>query len=162
LGVLGVPAGATPWTSNTNALMSRASFVQVFYIKSAWSGEEGQYLRRGYMSGVKEGWINGDGSQQSITIARFATAAGAASAFDDLKASWKDQPKPVTLLTDPAIGAPGISNPTLDTLGNAKVEFAVTVGDYMIRVQEFTANTPDTADAKALLQKQYDTFKNGS
>jgi hypothetical protein len=61
-----------------------------------------------------------------------------------------------------AIGAAGMSNPTLDTLGNAKVEFAIAVGDYMIRVQEFTAVTPDPADAKALLQKQYDILKNGS
>lgn len=162
LDVLPVPAGATPWKSNTSAPMSRAAFVHVFYIQNAWTDEEAQYSRRGFVSGLREGWINADGPQQSITIARFATAAGAASTLDDLKGSWKQQSKPVTMLADPAIGAVGMSNPTLDSLGNARVEFAATIGDYMIRVQEFTAATPDPADAKALLQKQYDVLKNGS
>jgi len=163
LGVLAVPAGATPWKANTNALMSRTAFVKTFYITSAQSNEDGQYLRRGFVSGVIEGWINADGSQQSIAIARFATAAGATSAFDDLRGAFKGQAKPVTMLSDPAIaGSIGMQNPTLDSLGNAQVQFAATVGDEMLVVHEFTAATPDQADAKALFQKQYDALKNGS
>jgi len=162
LGVLPVPDGATPWPTNTNALMSRISFVQSTYIKSAWTVEEALYARRGFVSAVEEGWRNADGSQQYITLVRFATPAGATSALDDLISSWKRHPKPVTMLADPAIGAVGWSSPTLDSLGNARAEFGVAVGDTMIRVVEYTAATPDPADAKVLLKEQYDSLKNGS
>jgi hypothetical protein len=142
--------------------MGLTAFIQAFYVKSGWSEEEGLYLRRGFVSAVQQGWINSDGSQQSITLIRFAVPAGATSAFDDLSSAWKDKPKPVTILADPAIGAVGWSDPTMDTLGNTEVEFAVAVGDIMIRVSEYTAVRPDADAAKALLQKQYDVLKNGS
>jgi len=160
LGVLPVPAGSTPWTANTNALMSRTAFVQKFYIQSAWSNEEGQYLRRGFVSAVMQGWINENGSQQDITIARFATAAGAVSAYDDLTDSYRQKAKPVTLVSDPAVGGVGFIDPTLDKLGNAQAEIAAHIGDYMIRVQEFTAVTPDPTHAKELMLAQYDALKN--
>ena len=162
LGVLAIPADATPWISNTNALMSRAAFVQVFYTKSAWTSEEGLYLRRGFVSGVIQGWTNADGSEQSITIARFANPVGAKSAFDDLTNSWTETLNGITKLGDPVVGGVGYSNPTLDKLGNAKVEFAAYTGDYMIRLDEYTATNPDPAAAKALLQRQYDVLKSGS
>jgi hypothetical protein len=111
---------------------------------------------------VQQGWINTDGTQQSITLIRFAIPAGATSTFDDLSSAWKDKPKPVTMVTDPAIGAVGWSDPAMDALGNTEVELAVAVGDIVIRVQEYAAVTPDPADAKVLLQKQYDVLKNGS
>ena len=107
-------------------------------------------------------WINADGSQQSIAIVRFAAAVGATSALDDLRGYFDQQHKPMTTLTDPAISAVGLKNPTLDSLGNATVQFAFTVGDEMICVHEFTAVTPDIADARALAQKQDAALKNGS
>jgi len=160
LSELPIPAGSTPWTANTNALMSRVAFVRAFYVQSAWTNEEGLYLRRGYVSGVQEGWINENGSQQSVTIARFATAAGAVSAYDDLTSSYKQESKPTTQLSDPAVGGAGVIDPTLDKLGNARVEIAAHIGDYMIRVIEFTAVTPDPTHAKELMLAQYDALKN--
>jgi hypothetical protein len=160
--VLPVPAGATPWPTNTNALMSRISFVQSSYGKSAWTVEEALYARRGFVSAVGEGWRNADGSQQYIRLVRFASPAGATSALDEVISGWKLHPKPVTMLADPAIGAVGWSSPTLDSLGNAHAEFGVAIGDTMILVVEYTAATPDPADAKVLLQEQYDSLKNGS
>jgi hypothetical protein len=37
-----------------------------------------------FVSGGYEGWINTDGSQQRIAIARFSTVKGAIDAADDL------------------------------------------------------------------------------
>ena len=162
LSALPIPAGSTPWTSNTNALMSRVAFVRAFYVQNAWANEEGLYLRRGFVSGVQEGWINENGSQQSVTIARFATAAGAASAYDDLTSSYRQESKPTTQLSDPAVGGAGVIDPTLDKLGNARVEIAAHIGDNMIRVIEFTAVTPDLTHAKELMLAQYDALKNGT
>ena len=108
------------------------------------------------------GWINADGSQQAVKLVRFATPAGAMSAFDEASSSFKREPKPATALAVPAIGAVGTSSPTLDTQGNASVEFTAVVGDTMILVAEGTAATPDPAAAKVLLLQQYDRLKNGS
>lgn len=163
MGMLPVPAGATPWPANTNALMSRIPFVQSAYIKSAWTMEEAMYARRGFVSAVEQGWSNADGTLQYIMLVRFATTTGAASAFDELISDWKQEPKPMTMLADPAIdGAVGWSNPTLDSNGDAHAEFGIAVGDTVIRVLEYTAATPDPAAAKLLLQQQYDSIKNGS
>jgi hypothetical protein len=167
LGLLPVPAGAKPWSANTNALMSRVSFVKSFYDKSDWTMEEALLARRGFVAAVWEGWNNADGSHQSIMLVRFATPAGATSDFDAERSYYdlvlgKQEPKPVTLLADSAIRAVGWSSPTLDSVGNAKVEFAVVIGDTEIVVDEWTAATPDPAAAKVLLQRQYDSLKNGS
>jgi len=162
LAMLSIPAGARPWTTNTNARMSRVAFVHSFYIQSAWSDEAALYLRRGFVTGVDEGWFNADGSQQAIAIARFATAVGAESQYDDITASWTDDYKNVTMLSDTAVGGVGMSDPTLDSFGNAKVEFATVVGDEVIDVNEYTAATPDPAAARELLLKQYDAIKNGA
>lgn len=162
LGVLAVPAGATPWPSNVNGPKSLTAFVELCYAKSSWIEEEAQYVRRGFLSAVLEGWDNPDGSQQDIRLARFATPAGAASAFDEAGSAFRREPKPATVLTDPATGAVGWSSPALDTQGNASVEFTAVVGDIMILVYEETAATPDPAAAKELLQRQYDSLKNGS
>jgi hypothetical protein len=160
--VLPVPAGARPWPTNTNALMSLASFIKSSYSKSYWTEEEALDARRGFVSAVEQGWDNADGSQQEITLVRFATPAGATSAFDAVSSAWKREPKPVTMLADPAIGAVGWSSPTLDTVGDAVTEWGVAFGDTMILVVEYTAATPDPAAAKVLLQQQYDHLKNGS
>ena len=162
MGVLPVPAGAKPWPTNTNALMSLASFVKSSYSKNAWTEEEALDARRGFVSAVKQGWANADGSQQEVTLVRFATPVGATSAFDGVSSGWKREPKPVRMLADPAIGAVGWSSPTLDTLGNALAEWGVAFGDTMILVVEYAAATPDPAAAKVLLQQQYDHLKNGS
>lgn len=162
LGVLPVPAGATPWPTNTNALMNRISFVKWAYVKSLWTEEEALYARRGFVSAVMQEWTNADGSVQSITLVRFAAPVGAASAFDEVSSLFKQESKPMTMLADPAIGAVGYSNPTLDSQGDAKVEFVATVGDTMILVVESTAVTPDPAAAKVLLQEQHDSLKNDS
>ena len=62
------------------------------------------------------------------------------------------------MMSDPAVGATGYIDPTLDNLGNAKVEIAAHTGDYMIRVLEYTAATADPPAAKALIQQQYDAI----
>lgn len=121
--------------------------------------EEALNARRGFVAAVEEGWRNADGSQQHITLVRFATQAGAASALDELISTWKQRPKPGTMLADPALGAVGWSSPTLDSAGDAIAEFCVAVGGTMIRVVEYTAATPDPADAKVLLQQQDDSLK---
>lgn len=159
LGVLPIPAGARPWTSNTNKLMNVGTFIKTFYIKSAWAEEETLLPRRGFVSGVVEGWINADGSQQEISIYRFATANGAVSQFDGLASTLRGKPKPATVLTDPADEGAGTVSPTLDSMGNARAEIAARSGDYVIDVHEFTAATPDPAAAKALLLKQYDSLR---
>jgi hypothetical protein len=161
LGVLPVPAGATPWPTNTNALMNRISYVKSFYRKSDRTQEEALLGRRGFVAAVWEGWTTADGSLQSIMLVRFATPAGATSDFD-ATISWFKQPKPVTLLADHAIGAVGWSTPRLDSQGDAQVEFADVIGDTEIEVDEWSAATPDPAAAKALLQQQYNSLKNGS
>jgi hypothetical protein len=162
LGVLAVPAGATPWPQNTTALMNRISFVTSFYPKGDRTSEETLNAWRGFVSAVDEGWTNADGSGQEIILARFATPAGATSASDEVSAWFKQWPKPVTAPTDPATGAVGYSNPRLDSSGDALVEFVAHVGDTMLFVNEWTAATPDPAAAKVLLQRQYDRLKNGS
>lgn len=161
LGVLPIPAGAQPWTSNTNKLMNVDAFIKAFYLKSAQTEEESLLPRRGFVSGVVEGWINADGSQQEIAIYRFATANGAVSEFDALTGTLRGKPKPATVLTDPAVGGVGTVSPTLDSLGNAVAEIAARSGDYVIDVHEFSAASPDPAAGKALLLKQYDSLKRG-
>jgi hypothetical protein len=155
LGMLPIPWGATPWTSNTDAPMSLAAFISAFYIASAQVHEKSLYTRRGWVSGGMEGWINLDGSQQRIAIARFATANGAISAFDDLSSALAEKPASWTVLSDSADGAVGAVNPQLDADGNAFVDVTAHVGDYLVDVHEYTAMTPDPASAKALLLKQF-------
>jgi hypothetical protein len=143
--------------------MSRISYVQSLYIKSAVNGqEEALYARRGFVSAVEQGWRNTDGSNQYITLVRFATPVGAMSALDDQTSDWKQAPGQM-MLADPAIaGAVGWSGPALDQNGDAHVNFWVAVGDTMIRLVEYTAATPDPAAAKILLQEQYNRLKNRS
>lgn len=162
LGVLPVPAGATPWTTNTNMPLSMDAYIQGFYVKSAWAEEEGLYTRRGFVSGELEGWINVDGSQQQIAIARFATAEGAISLFDGLTTTFRNRPKPATMVTYAAVGGVGWTNPTLDADGNTRTEIAVRLGDMVIDVAEYEAVTPDAAAAEALLRKQYDSLHHGT
>ena len=54
------------------------------------------------MSGGYEGWINPDGSQQQIAIARFSTVKGATTAVDDLSSDLADQPAPCTMFAGPS------------------------------------------------------------
>jgi hypothetical protein len=163
LGILPVPAGAQPWHTNasTDKLMYVDAFVRTFYIKSAWTEEESVLPRRGFVSGVIEGWDNPDGTQQAIAISCFATVNGAQSQFDGLAGRFRDQPAPATLLTDPADGGVGTVSPTLDSRGNAIAEIAARAGDYVVDVLEYSAAAPDPAAAKALLLKQYDSIKRG-
>ena len=163
LGVLPVPAGSTPWSSNTNAPLSLTAFVEAAYSKKNWTAEEGEEARRGFVAAVQQGWDNADGSRQAIRLVRFTSPTGAVSAFDEVRSGWERQ-YPDSLLTDSAIGAVGWSSPTLDASGNAVAEWGVAVGDSMILAVEYTAATPDFAAAKALLLlRQYDRLKkNGS
>jgi len=161
LGVLPVPAGATPWPGNTNVLLSRTAFVELAYPKSGWTVEEGEDARRGFVAAVQQGWDNNDGSDQAIRLVRFATPAGAMSMFDEVKSGWERQ-YPHSRLADSAIGAVGWSSPTLNSAGDAVAEWGVALGDTMILAIEYTAPTPDPAAAKVLLLQQYNRLKNGS
>jgi hypothetical protein len=162
LGMLPIPSGATPWTGNTDAPMSLVSYIDTFYVASAQAQEKSLYTRRGFVSGGVEGWINLDGSQQRIAIARFATANGAISAFDDLSSTLAQKPAPWTVVSDAADGAVGAANPQPDTLGNDLVDITARVGDYLVDVHEYTAMTPDPGAAKALLLQQVQALKSAS
>ena len=161
MGVLPVPAGAKPWPGNTNSLLSLAAFVELAYSKRDWTAEEGEEARRGFVAAVQQGWNNADGSRQSIRLVRFATSAGAMSAFDEVRSGWETQ-YPDSLLADSAIGAVGWSSPTLDSQGAAVAEWGGVIDDCMILAVEYTAATPDPAAAKALLLQQYARLKNVS
>ncbi len=141
--------------------MSRVSYVQSLYIKSAWGQEEVLYARRGFVAAIEQGWTNADGSEQFIALVRLAIPAGAASALDEQISDWKEQPG-LTAVTAPGTGAAGFSGPTLDSQGNAHVNFFFAVGDTVVRVVEYTAATPNPAAAKALVEKRYQRLKNGS
>ena len=162
LGLLPIPSDANAWTTNTDALMGLGAFIQQFYNPGSRPGEESLYRQRGFVSGAFEGWFNADGSQQSIAIARFASASGATYAFSDLSGSFGQKPAPSTVFTDSADGAVGSADPTLDSEGNAFVDITGHVGDYLVAVQEFSAKTPDPAAAKALLLQQVEALKSAS
>jgi hypothetical protein len=162
LGLLATPLSASPWTDNTNAPMALGAFIGKFYDPDSRAGEKSLYTQRGFESGAFEGWFNLDGSQQTIAIARFASASGAISAFDDLSNSLRENPAPSTAFTDAADGAVGSADPTLDSQGNAYIDVTAHVGDYLVDVHEFSAATPDTAAAKALLLKQVEAIKRDS
>ena len=159
LGVLEVPAGATPWHDNTGAPMSLDAFVIRFFSSSAKTREVGLYTQRGFTSGTVEGWINSDGSQQQIAIARFSSATGALSAFDGIAADLRDKPAPNKAVKDPACGGVGSADPKLDSMGNAFVDIVAHVGHYMVDVYEFSAATPDPAAADALISHQCAVLK---
>jgi hypothetical protein len=156
-----MPAGAKAWSDNSGKPMGLDAFVKAFYIASAYSKEKSLYTQRGFVSGTIQGWINADGSQQSIAIIKFKGSSGATSLFDGLTGTLKDTPKPAKTISDPADGGVGISDPTIDSLGNANAEIVAHTGVYVIDVHQFTASTPDPAAAKALLLKQYESLKNG-
>lgn len=155
LGILALPAGAQPWTTNVNKPLSLDAFVQTFYVKDGWTDEEGLYRRRGFVSGAIVGWINADGTQQSIAIAKFATPQGAVSLFDGLTETLRNNPSPATVITDAGDDGVGTVSPALDADGNAVAEIAARTGDYVIDVHEFAAVTPEPAAAKALLLRQF-------
>lgn len=162
LGLLSIPWGAQPWPDNTDALMGLVPYINTFYAASSQADEKSQYAQWKFVSGGIEGWINPDGSQQRIAIARFATENGAITAFDDLSSSLAEKPKPWTAVNDLADGAVGAANPQPDSLGNADVDITARVGDYLVDVHEYTAPTPDPAAAKALLLEQVKALKSGS
>jgi hypothetical protein len=159
LGLLAVPANATPASQNANIPMGLDAFVQRYYLKSAWKEEESLLTRRGFKSGAIETWINPDGSQQSVVIASFATSTGALSQFDGMTSTWRGEPKPARMITYAEVGGLGWVNPTLDAYGNARVEIAVRDADMVIDVVEYTADSPDIPAAEALLLKQYENLK---
>ena len=159
LGLLPIPGSANAWTTNTNAPMGLDAFIKQVYDADSEAAEKSLYTQRGFVSGAYEGWFNADGSQQSVAIARFATASGATYAFGDLSGSFSQQPAPSTVFTDSADSAVGTTDPTLDSEGNAFVNITAHVGDYLVAVQEFSAKTPDPGAAKALLLEQVEGLK---
>lgn len=159
LGILTIPAGAQPWATNVNKPLSLDAFVQTFYVKDGWTDEEGLYRRRGFVSGAMEGWVNADGTQQSIAIAKFATPQGAVSLFDGLTETLRNKPSPAEVITDAGDVGVGTVSPTLDADGNAIAEIAARVGDYVIDVHEFAAATPEPSAAKALLLRQFNNLQ---
>jgi hypothetical protein len=162
LGLLPIPSGANGWTSNTNAPMGLDAFIAQFYNPNSQGSEESLYTQRGFVSGAFEGWYSPDGSQQTIAIARFASASGATYAFSDLSASLRQNPASDKEFTDSADGAVGSADPTLNSVGDADTDIAARVGDYLVDVNEFSAATPDPSAAKALLLEQVRALKGGS
>jgi Zn-dependent protease with chaperone function len=162
LGVLPVPTGATPWSTNKGSLMSINSFVQTFYTQSAWTEEERLFARYGFVSGAEEGWNYQDDAGESISIARFSSVRGAISQFDDLADHFRHESEPANALADPADGGVGMIYNTVNKQGNVMTEFADRLGNYVIDVAVFTRK-PDPAATKALLLQQYESLqKNGA
>lgn len=157
--VLPVPGNARPWPTNTNTLLSRVAFVQAFYTKDSRTEEEALFQRRGFVSGVYEGWFNPDGSQQLIAVMRFASPAGALSEFNGLTTTLKSSATASEIVSDHRDGGTGAVDPTADSLGNTRVELATRLGDYVIDVGEYVPVTPDPGSAETLLLKQYQYFK---
>ena len=151
-----------PWKENTARPLNLDAFVRGFYAEDAWTGEEGLYTDRGFVSGTLQGWINFGGSQQEIAIARFATTQGALSLLDELTSSFRDEPKPATALTDSAVGGFGWVTPKLDSEGDARSEIAFQTGDTVIDVIEWVAATPNVVAVKALALQQYQSLKSGT
>jgi hypothetical protein len=159
LGLIPIPTDANAWTTNTDALMGLDAYIDQCYDPASRPGEKSLYSQRGFVSGAFEGWFKADGSQQTIAIARFASATGATYAFSDLSGSFSQEPAPTTVFTDSADGAVGSADPTLDSQGNTFIDITAHVGDYLVDVHEFSARTPDTSAAKALLLKQVEALK---
>lgn len=159
LGLLPVPANATPWPQNTGGLLGLNAFVQEFYQQSRWTYQEGALRRRGFVSAVYEGWFNPDGSQQEIAIIRFTSPKGALSQFDDRTATLRQAGTAADVLTDARDGSSGTVVPTPDSFGNTRADLVTHVGDYAIEVIDATPVSPDPAAAKALMLKQYQYFK---
>jgi hypothetical protein len=162
LGLLPIPSSANAWTTNTDAPMGLDAFIKQFYSSGSQAGEKSLYTQRGFVSGAFEGWFNPDGSQQTIAIARFARASGATYAFSDLSGSLQQNPAPYEEFTDSADGAVGSADPTVDSDGNTYTDITARVGDYLVDVREFSAATPDTSAAKALLLEQVEALKGDS
>ena len=155
LDVLREPSGATAWKANGAAPLGLGPFVRDFYTKSAWRSEETLYAQRKFVSGTVQGWINPDGSQQSISIACFSDARGARQTYADLVAALTQNLTPTEAkVTDPVDGATGAADTQPDSLGNTKVDLAAQVGDYLIDVHEYTPGKPDADAAAALLRQQ--------
>jgi hypothetical protein len=162
LGLLPLPSGANAWTTNTNAPMGLDAFINQLYAPNSQAGEQSLYTKRGFVSGAFEGWYNPDGSQQTIAIARFASASGATEAFSDLGASFQQDPAPDKEFTDSADGAVGSADPAVDSEGDTDTDIGARIGDYLVDVQEFSAATPDPSAAKALLLEQVEALKGDS
>lgn len=159
LGMLPIPVDARPWSDNTDAPMSLGPYIDKFWDASSQAAEKSQYAKWGFVSGGYEGWINPDGSQQQIAIARFSTVHAAINAVDDLSSALADQPAPCTTFAGPVDGAVGSVDPRLDADGNARVGITVRVGDDLIAVHELTPASPDPGAAKALLVAQVNALK---
>ncbi len=56
----------------------------------------------------------------------------------------------------------GSADPTVDSDGNTYTDITARVGDYLVDVREFSAATPDTSAAKALLLEQVEALKGDS
>jgi hypothetical protein len=159
LGTLTIPADAKPWKENLSQPMGLDAFIKAFYVASAYSHEKTLYTQRGFIAGTIQGWINADGSQQSIAIIKFKGSSGAVSLFQGLTGTLRDTPKPATMISDSSDGGVGVTDPTLDSLGNASAEIAGRTGAYVIDVHQFNAKTPDPQAAKDLLLRQYNALK---
>ena len=140
--------------------MSLVPYINTFFIASAQVHEKSMYTRRVFVSGGIEGWINLDGSQQRIAIARFATANGALSAFDDLSSFLSEKPAPWTVLSDSADGAVGIGRPATGRQWIRRGRYRRPSRDYLVDVREFTIGFPNSAAAKALLLQQVKALEN--
>lgn len=137
LGVLPLPRQSAAWSDNSHTSMGLDAFIDRFYVSSDRADEKRLYVRRGFKSGIIEGWFNADQTQQRIAIARFSSVTGASSAFDDLANYLRGKNAPWKALTDSADGAVGTVDPQLDPEGNAFVDIAARVGDDVIDVHEY-------------------------
>ncbi len=150
------PAGARPWSADRTGTFALAPFVREFYVKSAWTSEEGLMRRRGFVSSARHAWIGSDGAQDDVWLVDFRTAVGARSMYLGLTSAWKHPASSVTDFSDPAVHGSGQSTTALDSLGNANAKVAAVRGHLVVYVKVYTAAAPDRPAAVALMRRQFD------
>ncbi|MEY9849452.1 hypothetical protein ABH940_006558 [Streptacidiphilus sp. BW17] len=148
------PSGARPWTQNKTGAFGLSDFIGSFYLASAQAQETPIVQRRGFTGAARHGWFTADGSQAEVWLVDFSTDSGAQSMYLGLSNSWKEEASSGVSYQDTAVNGMGMSNPTLDSQGNAWVKEAARVGRTLVYVITFAPATPDKAAAEALIKQQ--------
>ncbi|WP_145910104.1 hypothetical protein [Kitasatospora viridis] len=151
--LLPLPAGAHEWPDQTG-LQDVDGFVKLLYAPSAQQGELPIMTRRGFVVAATRAWRAQDGTQVHAYLVKFTAPTGAASWYDGMTASWRDNPDEGTVFEDSADQATGLSVTKLDKLGNAGAILMAHQGDTGIYLHYFTAATPDQAGVSALMHQQ--------
>jgi hypothetical protein len=149
------PAGAQAWTKNLTGTFSLDGFLGLFFAPTAKAHEHALMVDRGFAGAVRRGWIAADGTQEEVWLVDFSAPSGASSLYLGLTNEWKQSPPAgSTSYPDPAVHGMGMSNTTLDAMGNSTVKEMAVVGRTFVYVRSFVPATPNKANAQALIKQQ--------